>query len=63
MEGMTTPWAGDAMDTLKMKIGLLTKEGKESTAKMEAAEAVGDPQQGHWHSHSTSLDIAYETGR
>ena len=43
MEGMTTPWAGDAMDTLKMKIGLLTKEGKESTAKMEAAEAVGDP--------------------
>ena len=39
---MTTPWAGDAMDTLKMKIGLLTKEGKESSAKMEAAEAVGD---------------------
>lgn len=28
------------MDTLKMKIGLLTKEGKESTAKMEAAEAA-----------------------
>jgi len=40
MEGMTTPWAGDAMDTLKMKIGLLTKEGKESSAKMEAAEAA-----------------------
>ena len=40
MEGMTTPWAGDAMDTLKMKIGLITKESKESSAKMEKAEKV-----------------------
>ena len=37
---MTTPWAGDAMDTLKMKIGLITKESKESSAKMEKAEKV-----------------------
>ena len=41
MSGMTTPWAGEAMDTLKMKIGLLTKEGKESQAKKDAAEKVG----------------------
>ena len=37
---MTTPWAGDAMDTLKMKIGLITKESKESSAKMDKAEKV-----------------------
>ena len=40
MTEMTTPWAGDAMDTLKMKIGLITKESKESSAKMEKAEKV-----------------------
>ena len=40
MSEMTTPWAGDAMDTLKMKIGLITKESKESSAKMEKAEKV-----------------------
>lgn len=34
----TTPWAGEAMDTLKMKIGLLTKENKEGLAKMAVAE-------------------------
>jgi len=38
MTEMTTPWAGDAMDTLKMKIGLITKESKESSIKMEKAE-------------------------
>ena len=42
MTEMTTPWAGDAMDTLKMKIGLITKESKESSAKMEKAEKVGE---------------------
>ena len=40
MTEMTTPWAGDAMDTLKMKIGLITKESKESSSKMEKAEKV-----------------------
>ena len=40
MTEMTTPWAGDAMDTLKMKIGLITKESKESSTKMEKAEKV-----------------------
>jgi len=35
---MDTPWAGDAMDTLKMKIGLLKKENSESAQKMAAAE-------------------------
>ena len=39
-EVSSTPWAGDAMDTLKMKIGLITKESKESSAKMEKAEKV-----------------------
>jgi len=37
-EVSSTPWAGDAMDTLKMKIGLITKESKESSAKIEKAE-------------------------
>ena len=41
-EVSSTPWAGDAMDTLKMKIGLITKESKESSAKMEKAEKVGE---------------------
>ena len=39
-EVSSTPWAGDAMDTLKMKIGLITKESKESSIKMEKAEKV-----------------------
>ena len=39
-EVSSTPWAGDAMDTLKMKIGLITKESKESSAKIEKAEKV-----------------------
>ena len=33
--------ASEAMDTLKMKIGLLTKESKESTDKMAEAAKVG----------------------
>jgi len=31
-------WSGDAMDTLKMKIGLLMKDSSESSMKIEAAE-------------------------
>jgi len=34
----TTPWAGEAMDTLKMKIGLLTKDNKENLARIAVAE-------------------------
>lgn len=35
---MDTPWAGDAMDTLKMKIGLLKSENKDASKQMELAE-------------------------
>jgi len=39
-------WSGDAMDTLKMKIGLLRKDDSESRAKMEAAEAAQEEADG-----------------
>jgi len=35
---MDTPWAGDAMDTLKMKIGLLKRENTDSAKQMAFAE-------------------------
>lgn len=35
---MDTPWAGDAMDTLKMKIGLLKTENKDASKQMALAE-------------------------
>jgi len=35
---MDTPWAGDAMDTLKMKIGLLKSENKDAAKQMALAE-------------------------
>jgi len=34
----TTPWAGEAMDTLKMKIFMLKKENTEEATKLAAAE-------------------------
>ena len=37
---MLVNWSGDAMDTLKLKIGLLKRENSDSTGKMAAAEKV-----------------------
>ena len=37
---MLVNWSGDAMDTLKLKIGLLKRENVDSSLKMEEAEKV-----------------------
>ena len=45
--------ASEAMDTLKMKIGLLTKESKESSDKMAEAAKVGATWSHHIATYST----------